>query len=124
MRIRRSLLRALLLAAAMPVVVTTLPGEVPCCELSYSVRPAPDDGVVYVELEVRGCSGDLLVLTRPSARPLVGLLGKDPEVEGVARGECGLASGQPRWSFARPEEGWESPIRVRYRLAITSHRPL
>ena len=124
MRPHRPILRALLLAAAVPVVVTTLPGEVPCCELSYRVEPDPESGVVDVELEVRGFSGDTLVLTRPSARPLVGLLGKDPVVEGVARGEWGLAGGQPQWSFARPEAGWESPIRVRYRLAITSHRPL
>jgi len=124
MRTRRSILRTLLLAAAVPLLATTLPGEVPCCELSYSVRPDPDGRVVDVELDVRGFSGDTLVLTRPSARPLIGLLGKDPEVEGVARGAWGLAGGQPRWSFARPEEGWESPIRVRYRLAITSHRPL
>ena len=124
MRRRRSIFRALLLLAAVPVLATTLPGEVPCCELSYRVEPDPERGVVDVELLIRGFSGDTLVLTRPSARPLVGLLGKDPVVEGAARGVWGLAGGQPRWSFARPAEGWESPIRARYRLTITSPRPL
>ncbi len=124
MRRGTSILRALLLAAAVPVLATTLPGEVPCCELSYRVAPEPGEGGVAVELESPGFRGDTLVRTRPSARPLVGLLGKDPEVEGAERGQWGLAGGQPRWAFARPAEGWDSPIRVRYRLAITSHRPL
>lgn len=126
MRPRRSLrvVRALLLAASVPVVVTTLPGEVPCCELSYRVSPDPDTGAVEVTLEIHGFRGDTLVLTRPSARPLVGLLGQDPVVDGVSRAGWGLAGGQPRWSFLRPESGWDEPIRVRYRLAITSHRPL
>jgi predicted metalloprotease with PDZ domain len=124
MRLRASILRPLLLAAAVPVVVTTLPGEVPCCELSYRVEPDPAKAFVDVELEIRGFEGDTLVLTRPSARPLVGLLGKDPVVEGAERAGWGLVGGQPRWSFARPADGWGSPIRARYRLAITSHRPL
>ena len=31
--------RTFALAASVPVVVTTLPGDVPCCELSYRVSP-------------------------------------------------------------------------------------
>jgi predicted metalloprotease with PDZ domain len=124
MRRRKSILRALLLAASVPVLATTLPGEVPCCELFYEVQPEPDDGFVDVRLEIHGFRGDTLVLTRPSARPLVGLLGQDPRVQGVARGQWSLSGGQPQWTFARPEEGWEDPVRVRYRLAITSRRPL
>jgi predicted metalloprotease with PDZ domain len=117
-------LRALALAASVPVVVTTLPGGVPCCELSYELKPDPGGGVVDVTLEIHGFHGDTLVLTRPSSRPLVGLLGQDPVVEGVPRESWGLVGGQPRWSYARPEDGWSTPIRVDYRLTITSHRPL
>jgi hypothetical protein len=116
--------RAFALAASVPVVVTTLPGDVPCCELSYRVSPDPEAGDVEVALEIHGFRGDTLVLTRPSARPLVGLIGRDPEVEGVRRSRWGLLDGQPQWSFPRPAEGWEDPIRVRYRLSITSRRPL
>jgi hypothetical protein len=108
----------------VPVVVTTLPGDVPCCELSYRVSPDPEAGDVEVALEIHGFRGDTLVLTRPSARPLVGLVGRDPEVEGVRRSRWGLLDGQPQWSFPRPADGWEDPIRVRYRLSITSRRPL
>lgn len=116
--------RALALAALVPVVVTTLPGEVPCCDLAYRVRPDPDGGTVAVTLDIRGFHGDSLVLGRPSARPLVGLVGQDPVVEGVPRARWGLVGGEPRWTFARPEAGWDDPIRVRYRLTITSKRPL
>jgi len=116
--------RALALAASVPVVATTLPGDVPCCELSYRVSPDPVAGDVEVRLEIRGFRGDTLVLTRPSSRPLVGLLGQDPEVEGARRSRWGLEGGQPRWSYPRPADGWKDPIRVRYRLAITSRRPL
>jgi len=116
--------RALALAALVPVVVTTLPGEVPCCDLSYRVRPDPEDSAVDVALEIRGFHGDTLVLARPSSRPLVGLLGQDPVVDGVRRARWGLVGGEPRWTYPRPEDGWDEPIRVRYRLAITSRRPL
>jgi predicted metalloprotease with PDZ domain len=116
--------RALALAASVPVIVTTLPGDVPCCELSYRVSPDPEAGAVDVRLEIHGFRGDTLVLTRPSSRPLVGLLGQDPVVDGIRRAEWGLSGGQPRWSYPRPEDGWDDPIRVQYRLAITSRRPL
>lgn len=116
--------RALALAALVPVVVTTLPGEIPCCDLAYRVRPEPDAGAVEVTLEIRGFRGDSLVLGRSSARPLVGLLGQDPVVEGVGRAGWGLVGGEHRWTFLRPEDGWDEPIRVRYRLTITSRRPL
>ena len=94
--------RALALAASVPIVVTTLPGDVPCCDLFYRVRPAPDAGDVVVTLEIRGFQGDTLVLTRPSARPLVGLLGQDPEVAGASRSGWEVHAGQPRWSYPRP----------------------
>jgi predicted metalloprotease with PDZ domain len=116
--------RALALAASVPVVVTTLPGDVPCCELAYRVSPDPEAGAVDLTLEIHGFRGDTLVLSRPSARPLVGLLGQDPVVDGVRRAGWGVSDGQPRWSYACPEGGWDDPIRVRYRLAITSRRPL
>jgi predicted metalloprotease with PDZ domain len=126
MRLTRTLraVRGLVIAASVPVVVTTLPGGVPCCELSYELKPDPGTGVVDVTLEIHGFHGDTLVLTRASSRPLVGLLGQDPVVDGVPRGGWGLAAGEPRWSYVRPEGGWNAPIRVRYRLTITSHRPL
>ena len=116
--------RALALAASTVVLVTSLPGEVPCCSLSYRVSPEPRDRAVEVTLEIHAFQADTLVLTRSSARPLVGLLGQDPEVEGVPRAGWGLSMGQPRWTFVRPAGGWEDPIRVRYRLPITSSRPL
>jgi predicted metalloprotease with PDZ domain len=116
--------RGLALAAATVALVTSLPGEVPCCVLSYRVSPDPEAGALDVTLEIHAFRGDTLVLTRSSARPLVGLIGQDPVVEGVPRAGWGLLKGQPRWSFARPEGGWEAPIRVSYRLAITSRRPL
>lgn len=116
--------RVLAQAAIVPVVVTTLPGEIPCCDLAYRVRPDPRESEVEVRLEIRGFDGDTLVLVRPSARPLVGLVGRDPVVEDVARGGWSLSGGEPHWSFARPVEGWPDPIRVWYRLTITSRRPL
>jgi predicted metalloprotease with PDZ domain len=116
--------RYTLLAAVIVSLITTLPGEVPCCELSYEVRPNPDAGVVDVSLAVYGFDGDSLVLVRPSARPLVGLLAQDPEVKGTRGGRWDVVNGAPRWTFAQPERGWSNPIRIRYRLAITAERPV
>lgn len=113
-----------LLAAGLAALTTTLPGEIPCCDLRYEVRPDPDSRAVDVRLEIHGFDGDSLVLARPSERPLIGLLNQDPEVEGIRRAEWTLVDGAPRWTFRRPEGGWEHPIRVRYRLAVTAERPL
>ncbi|HUP01001.1 MAG TPA: hypothetical protein VM737_05705, partial [Gemmatimonadota bacterium] len=57
-------------------------------------------------------------------RPLTGLLSQDPHVEGTRRARWDLVEGAPRWTFDRPSGGWDDPIRVRYRLAITAERPL
>jgi len=116
--------RYTLLAAVTVSLMTTLPGEVPCCELNYEVRPNPEAGVVDVSLTVHGFDGDSLVLVRPSARPLVGLLAQDPEVKGARSGRWDVVDGAPRWTFVQPERGWSNPIRIRYRLAITAERPV
>ena len=113
-----------LLAAGLAVLATTLPGEVPCCELRYEVRPYPTAGVVDVSLTIHGYRGGNLELFRRSARPLTGLLSQDPRVEGVGRATWDLVNGAPRWTFEPPSEGWNDPIRVTYRLAITAERPL
>lgn len=113
-----------LLAAGLAALTATLPGEVPCCDLRYAVRPDPASRAVDVRLEIRGFEGDSLVLARPSERPLIGLLNQDPVVEGIRRSAWSLVDGAPRWTFRRPDGGWPDPIRVRYRLAITADRPL
>lgn len=113
-----------LLVAGLAALTTTLPGEVPCCELRYQVRPDPDARAVDVRLQIHGFDGDSLVLQRPSDRPLIGLLNQDPTVEGVHRSEWTLVDGAPRWTFRRPDRGWDRTIEVRYRLAITAERPL
>lgn len=110
--------------AGFAVLTTTLPGEVPCCELRYDVRPDPESGTVEVMLSVHGYRGESLVLIRPSERPLTGLLAQDPRVEGARRVQWTLVNGAPQWTYARPSEGWDDPIRVTYRLAITAERPL
>ena len=120
----RALLRTALLAAALAGLTTTLPGDVPCCDLRYTLRPDPANAAVEVELEIHGFLGDSLILQRPSTRPLVGLLNQDPKVDGVHRAHWSLVEGAPRWAFARPAQGWEDPIRVRYRLSIPAQRPL
>ncbi|HUP01953.1 MAG TPA: hypothetical protein VM737_10590, partial [Gemmatimonadota bacterium] len=102
-----------LLAAALAVLATTLPGEVPCCELRYEVRPYPAAGVVDVSLTIHGYGGETLELVRQSARPLTGLLSQDPHVEGTRRARWDLVEGAPRWTFDRPSGGWDDPIRVR-----------
>lgn len=112
------------LVAGLAVLTTTLPGKVPCCELRYHVRPDPASGAVDVVLTLHGYRAETLELVRQSARPLTGLLVQDPHVEGVRRARWDLVDGAPRWIFARPAEGWDDPIRIVYRLAITSERPL
>lgn len=113
-----------LLALGLTALTTTLPGDVPCCELRYVVRPDPDSRAVDVHLQIHGFDGDSLVLERPSDRPLIGLLNQDPTVDGIRRSKWTLVDGAPRWTFHRPVEGWDRPIEVRYRLAITADRPL
>lgn len=122
MRSRVSILALLVLGLA--ALTTTLPGEVPCCEMRYVVRPDPDSRAVDVRLRIHGFHGDSLVLRRPSDRPLIGLLNQDPTVDGVRRSEWTLVDGAPQWTFLRPERGWDGTIEVRYRLAITAERPL
>jgi predicted metalloprotease with PDZ domain len=117
-------LRLLALLAALAALATTLPGEVPCCDLQYLVQPDPESGTVEVTLDIRGFDGDSLVLVRQSARPLPGLLGEDPTVEDARLVSWSMVAGSPRWVYARPVEGWEPSVRVRYRLAITAERPL
>lgn len=118
------MLRALVFLAALAGLATTLPGDVPCCELSYVVRPDPTSGAVDVLLEVRGFRGDSLTVMRASSRPLPGLLGEDPFVDGERPASWGLVDGQPRWTYLPPADGWPDVLRVRYRLAITAERPL
>ncbi len=118
------LLRIALLAAGLAPLTTTLPGDVPCCELRYTLRPDPSSGAVDVTLTVHGYQGEALVLERPSQRPLVGLLTQDPEIEGVRHVRWDLIEGSPRWTYERPVEGWQDPIRITYRLPITAERPL
>lgn len=118
------LLRTATLVAGLAALTTTLPGEIPCCELRYEVRPDPTTGAVDVTLTVQGFRGDSLTLVRPSARPLVGLLSQDPVVEGVRRAQWSLEDGAPRWSYAQPPRGWGERIKIRYRLAITAEKPL
>ncbi|MDX1660309.1 MAG: hypothetical protein R3326_00850 [Gemmatimonadota bacterium] len=113
-----------LLVLGLAALTTTLPGEVPCCELRYAVRPDPAARAVDVRLEIVGFEGDSLVLERPSDRPLVGLLNQDPRVEGTRGAEWTLIDGSPRWTFRRPDGGWDRTIEVTYRLAITAERPL
>jgi hypothetical protein len=117
-------LRALVFFAALSGLATTLPGDVPCCDLRYHVRPDPRLGVVEVTLEIRGFRGDSLMLLRSSARPLPGLVGQDPQVDGEPPADWGVDEGAPHWTYRVPARGWPEPIRVRYRLAITAERPL
>ena len=117
-------LRALALLSALAGVAMTVPGAVPCCELRYLVRPDPVGGVVDVELEIRGFSGDSLALVRPSPRPLPGLLSDDPLVDGARPVHWMLVKGAPRWVYPEPAAGWGEVVRVRYRLAIAAERPL
>lgn len=120
----RNFVRLLLLSAGFAGLTTTLPGEIPCCELRYRIEPDPATGAVDVVLEIHGFDGDTLELARPSDRPLTGLLGSDPRVEGFRSTEWRLVEGAPRWRYPRPEAGWDDVVRVRYRLAITAERPL
>jgi predicted metalloprotease with PDZ domain len=117
-------LRALAFFAALAGLATTLPGDVPCCDLRYRVRPDAASGVVDVTMEIQGFRGDSLVLLRQSARPLPGLLAEDPTVDGRAPATWSVVEGAPRWTYPTPAEGWPDRIRVRYRLAITAQRPL
>lgn len=117
-------LRAFAFLAALAGLASTLPGDVPCCDLEYSVRPDPAVGVVDVTLEIRGFRGDSLVLLRSSARPLPGLLVQDPIVDGEPAEGWSVVEGSPRWTYGAPAEGWPARIQVRYRLAITAERPL
>ncbi len=112
------------LVAGLAALTTTLPGEVPCCELRYDVRADPGSSGVDVTLTLHGFRGETLALVRESARPLTGVLVRDPEVEGARRARWDLLDGAPRWTFARPPGGWQDPIRITYRLAITAERPL
>ncbi len=116
-------LRLVVLAGGLAVLTTILPGAVPCCELRYRVKPYAEAGVVDVRLSIHGFRGDTLVLRRPSARPLTGLLAQDPRVEGARPVSWSLVAGAPTWKFVRPDEGWRDPVRVAYRLAITAQRP-
>lgn len=116
--------RILLLTAGLVPLTTTLPGGVPCCELRYVLKPDPATGAIDVTLTVHGYRGEALVLERASQRPLVGLLTQDPEIEGVRHVQWDLADGAPRWTYDRPAEGWDDPIRITYRLPITAERPL
>lgn len=120
----RRLTRYALLAVAAAGVLPTLPGEIPCCDLRYEVRPSASIGVVDVSLTITGFRGDSLILTRPSQRPLDGLLAQDPTIAGARPGRWDVVDGAPRWTFARPAYGWRDPIRVEYRLAITSEEPI
>lgn len=120
----RILVRLALLAAISAVLVTTLPGDVPCCELRYTLSPDPENAAVDVELELHGFLGDSLVLVRPSTRPLTGLLNQDPHVDGIRRVHWSLVDGAPRWAFDRPEAGWPDPVVIRYRLSIPAERPV
>lgn len=117
-------LRYTLLAVAAAGVLPTLPGEIPCCDLRYEVRPSATKGVVDVSLTITGFHGDSLILSRPSQRPLVGLLAQDPTIAGAGPGHWDVIDGAPRWAFERPTYGWRDPIRVEYRLAITSEEPV
>ena len=119
-----TLIRVTLLAAVSAVLAVTFPGDVPCCELRYTVRPDPVNSAVEVELELHGFRGDSLILDRPSTRPLTGLMNQDPRVDGVRRVHWSLRDGAPRWTFARPAGGWSDPVVIRYRLAIPAERPV
>src|SRR5688500_17472327 len=118
-----SISRLALAVGLFASLATTLPGDIPCCDLRYAVRPDPGAGVVEIRLDLRGFDGDTLVLERPSERVFPGLRGGDPAVENVARGRWSLSGGAPRWAFARPAAGWPDPIRVRYRIEIGADRP-
>ncbi|MGH7571237.1 MAG: hypothetical protein ACREMK_05280 [Gemmatimonadota bacterium] len=120
----KRLIRILLLAGGLAPLTTFLDGDVPCCELRYTVRPDPSSGAIDVVLTVHGYQGEALVLERPSHRPLVGLLTQDPEIEGVRHVRWDLVDGSPRWTYERPVEGWQDPIQITYRLPITAERPL
>ena len=117
-------LRALAFFAALAGLATTLPGDVPCCDLRYRVSPDTESGAVDVVLEIRGFRGDSLVLLRSSARPLPGLLSEDPVVNGEAPESWSMDDGSPRWTYRAPAAGWPDVLRVRYRLAVTAERPL
>ena len=119
----KRLLRMALLAAGLAPLATTLPGEMQCCELRYTLRPDPSSGVIDVVLTVHGYQGEALVLERPSERPLVGLLTQDPEVEGARHVRWDLVNGSPRWTY-EGLSGSQQPIRINYRLPITAERPL
>ena len=75
-------LRSFVFLAALAGLATTLPGDVPCCELRYRLTPDPTGHAVEVTLEIRGFRGESLLMTRASSRPLPGLLGEDPLVDG------------------------------------------
>jgi predicted metalloprotease with PDZ domain len=117
-------LRAFVFLAALAGLATTVPGDVPCCELRYVLTPDPSSGAVDVTLEVRGFRGDSLSLQRASARPLPGLLNEDPLVDGERPAHWSMAKGAPRWTYLPPAGGWPDVMHVRYRLAITAERPL
>lgn len=120
----RRFVRLVMMTAGFAGLVTTLPGETPCCDLRYRVAPDPDAGTVDVVLSIHGFRGDTLELARPSERPLTGLLGSDPRVTGFDSAEWRLVDGAPRWRYPQPAGGWPDPIRVRYRLSITAEKPL
>lgn len=120
----KRLLRTALLVGGLVPLTTTLDGDVPCCELRYTLRPDPSSGAIDVVLTLHGYQGEALVLERPSQRPLVGLLTQDPEIEGVRHVRWDLIDGSPRWTYERPAGGWRDPIRITYRLPITAERPL
>ncbi len=117
-------LRALVFLAALAGLASTLPGDVPCCDLRYRVRPDTESGAVDVAMEIRGFRGDSLVILRSSNRPLPGLLSEDPIVNGEGPAGWSIEDGAPRWTYAAPASGWPDVIRVRYRLGITAQRPL
>lgn len=117
-------LRALVFFAALAGLATTLPGDVPCCDLRYRVTPEVSARAVVVTMEIRGFRGDSLVLLRSSARPLPGLVAEDPTVDGAVPVGWSMVEGAPRWTYVPPAGGWPDRIRVRYRLSISAERPL
>jgi predicted metalloprotease with PDZ domain len=117
-------LKSFVFLAALAGLATTLPGDVPCCELRYRLAPDPAGRAVEVTLEIRGFRGESLLMTRASSRPLPGLLGEDPLVEGERPARWSVVDGQPRWTYVAPAGGWPDVVHVRYRLGITAERPL
>jgi predicted metalloprotease with PDZ domain len=118
------LIRAAALVTGLAGLVTTLPGEVPCCDLRYRVQVSPSRDEIRVDLTIHGFRGETLDLDLPSQRPLAGLRAHDPQVDGVSQTESGRVDGAPRWRFQRPPGGWDDPIRIEYRLSVTAERPL